>query len=154
MTKPLAIIDNHDDFGVYHIQLVSHSMDDPDVYEPTLANFIAGKPFKVDCYIEKIANDKLPTADATDEEQAKFLYSVFEQKVGHLLFKRVFSPTFALICFQIVSGRIDGDTPRIQMLSPVDSSREEALHLAHGAFHPSELLCVRLHGGIDRKSVV
>lgn len=70
-----------DKFGVYHIQLVSRSTDDHEAFEPSLANFIAGKPFKVDCYIEKIDQSKLPPADATEEQEANFVYSVFEHKV-------------------------------------------------------------------------
>src|SRR5699024_3426337 len=65
-------------------------------YEPNLANFIAGKPFKLDCYIEKIPKNKLPTTDATDQEQAQFLYSVFEQKVRWQLH---FSPCSELYSF-------------------------------------------------------
>ena len=65
---------------MYHIELVSQ-IDDPEAYEPTMANFISGKPFKVDCYIEKIDQNKLPLADATEEQEANFVYSVFEQKV-------------------------------------------------------------------------
>lgn len=67
-------------FGLYHIQVLSRSTEGAGAFEPTLTNFFAGKPMKVDCYIERISNEKLPAAEASDEEQAKFLYDAFEHK--------------------------------------------------------------------------
>lgn len=71
-------------FGVYNMQLLSRS-DEEGAYEPTVGNYISGKPFKVDCYIERIPDERLPKADASDEEEAKFLYEVFEKKVNNFL---------------------------------------------------------------------
>lgn len=78
---------DENNFGVYHIQLVSRSTPDSDSFEPSLQNILAGKgPFRVDCFLEKIDNNRLPAADADEETEAKFVYSVFEQKVRSYLY--------------------------------------------------------------------
>lgn len=46
---------------------------------PTLQSLIRGKPFNVDCYIEKIDTSRLPGPDATEAEHSTFLYTVFEK---------------------------------------------------------------------------
>lgn len=76
------IISDKDKFGVYQMQILSRSMEEAGAFEPTLTNFFAGKPMKVDCYIERISNEKLPPAEANDQVQAQFLYDAFEHKVN------------------------------------------------------------------------
>ncbi|KAI2809916.1 1-acyl-sn-glycerol-3-phosphate acyltransferase gamma [Blomia tropicalis] len=70
----------HNNFAVYHIELVSKTINNRDTFEPTLKNLIGGKPFKVDCYVERLEQDQLPPVGASDAEHSKFLYSVFEKK--------------------------------------------------------------------------
>ena len=55
-------------------------MNEEDVNEPNIKNLITGKPFKVDCYIERIPNGDLPDANDSEEVYQKFLFKVFERK--------------------------------------------------------------------------
>ncbi|XP_017477329.1 PREDICTED: 1-acyl-sn-glycerol-3-phosphate acyltransferase delta-like [Rhagoletis zephyria] len=72
---------NHaNNFGVYHCQLIARTKPPgEETFMPTLKSLIRGKPFNVDCYIEKIDTSRLPGAEATEAEHSAFLYTVFEK---------------------------------------------------------------------------
>lgn len=65
-------------FAVYNVEFVAQV--DDRFAEPTLGNFLAGKHFKVDCYVGKISEQALPTLEAPNTEYTAFLYNLFQLK--------------------------------------------------------------------------
>lgn len=47
-------------------------------------NFLLGRKFSVDFYIEQIHSDQLPEPDAKDSKYSETLYEIFAKKVNTL----------------------------------------------------------------------
>ena len=70
-------------YEIYNMELISSRVDNDSVFEPTLSNFIRGRSFCVDCYIEKIKPEDLPPANqqnVTETDYSESLYRIFARK--------------------------------------------------------------------------
>ena len=65
-------------FALYNVEF--YSQIDDTYCQPTLENFLEGKPFKMDCYVGKIPESQIPDTEADDLAYSDFLFSIFEQK--------------------------------------------------------------------------